>query len=51
MVETDQNSGAYFEVMDKSRVSIHVTKPYSAERRQRQSEWAKALGVKAELKK
>lgn len=46
LVEEDQNNGAYFEVKDKSRVSIHVTKPYSAERRQRQSEWAKAHGLK-----
>ncbi|MCC8150064.1 MAG: molecular chaperone [Lachnospiraceae bacterium] len=46
LVEEDQNNGAYFEVMDKSRVSIHVTKPYSTERRQRQSEWAKEYGLK-----
>ena len=46
LVEVDTISGTYFEVMDKSRVSIHVTKPYSAERRQRQSEWAKEHGLK-----
>lgn len=45
LVETGQDSGAYFEVLDKSRVSIHVTKPYSAERRRKQSEWAKEHGL------
>jgi len=45
LVEGDQISGAYFEVVEKSRVSIHVTKPYTAERRQKQSKWAKEHGM------
>ena len=46
LVETDPISGSFFEVLDKNRVSIHVTKPYSAERRRKQSEWAKEHGMK-----
>ena len=46
LVETDPISGTYFEVMDKNRVSIHVTKPYPMERRRKQSEWAKEHGMK-----
>lgn len=49
LVEVDTISGTYFEVIDKSRVSIHVTKPYPVERRQKQSEWAKENGMKGNL--
>ncbi|MCD7734158.1 MAG: hypothetical protein LUH48_03315, partial [Clostridiales bacterium] len=44
LTEEDEICGAYFEV-DKKRVSIHVTRPYSEERRQRQSQWAKENGL------
>ncbi|MCD8379592.1 MAG: hypothetical protein LUC95_04545 [Lachnospiraceae bacterium] len=46
LVGTDPISGTYFEVMGKSRVSIHVTKSYPVERRRKQSEWAKKHGLK-----
>ncbi len=34
----------YFDV-DKNCISIHVIKPFSEERRKRQSEWAKEHGI------
>ncbi|MCD7919332.1 MAG: molecular chaperone [Clostridiales bacterium] len=45
LTEEDEICGSYFEV-DKHRVSIHVTRPYSEERRQWQSRWAKENGLK-----
>ncbi|MCD7880214.1 MAG: molecular chaperone [Clostridiales bacterium] len=45
LTEEDEICGSYFEV-DKHRVSIHVTYPYSEERRKKQSEWAKKNGLK-----
>ncbi|MCD8016035.1 MAG: molecular chaperone [Lachnospiraceae bacterium] len=45
LTEEDEICGSYFEV-DKHRVSIHVTRPYSEERRQRQSQWARENGLK-----
>ncbi|MCD8161201.1 MAG: molecular chaperone [Clostridiales bacterium] len=45
LTEEDEICGSYFEV-DKHRVSIHVTRPYSEERRRRQSQWAKEHGLK-----
>ncbi|MCC8037071.1 MAG: hypothetical protein LIP02_02900 [Bacteroidales bacterium] len=44
LTEEDEICGSYFEV-DKRRISIHVTRPYSEERRQRQSQWAKENGL------
>ncbi len=49
LTEVDEYSGSYFEV-DKRRIGIHVTRPYSEERRQRQSQWAKENGIKHEAK-
>ncbi len=46
LTEEDEICVSYFEV-DKRRISIHVTHPYSEERRQRQSQWAKENGLKA----
>ncbi|MCD7868329.1 MAG: hypothetical protein LUG62_09140 [Clostridiales bacterium] len=43
--EEDEICGSYFEV-DKYRVSIHVTRPYSEERRKRQRQWVKENGLK-----
>ncbi len=40
----DEVCGSYFDV-DKRRISIHVTRPYSEERRRKQSEWAKRNGL------
>ncbi len=45
LVEVDEYNGSYFEV-DKHRISIHVIRPYSEERRKKQSEWAKENGLK-----
>lgn len=45
LIEEDEICGSYFEV-DKRRISIHVTRPYSEERRRKQSEWAKEHGLK-----
>ncbi len=50
LVEEDDYNGSYFEV-DKRRVSIHVTRPYTEERRQKQSEWAKESGISRHLAK
>ncbi|MCD8341878.1 MAG: molecular chaperone [Clostridiales bacterium] len=44
LTEEDEICGSYFEV-DKRRISIHVTRPYSEERRKKQSEWAKENGL------
>ncbi|MCD8363304.1 MAG: molecular chaperone [Lachnospiraceae bacterium] len=41
----DEYCGSYFTV-DKKRISIHVTRPYSEERRGKQSEWAREYGMK-----
>lgn len=41
----DEICGSYFEV-DKKRISIQVTRPYSDERCRKQSEWAKEHGLK-----
>ncbi|MCD8216605.1 MAG: molecular chaperone [Clostridiales bacterium] len=46
LAEEDEICGSYFEV-DKRRVSIHVTRPYSEARRQRQSQWAKENGIRS----
>ncbi|MCD7804816.1 MAG: hypothetical protein LUH03_06675 [Oscillospiraceae bacterium] len=48
LTEVDEYSGSYFEV-DKRRVSIHVTRPYSEKRRKRQSEWARESGIRGNL--
>ncbi|MCD7737600.1 MAG: molecular chaperone, partial [Lachnospiraceae bacterium] len=45
LTEEDEICGSYFEV-DKRRISIQVTRPYSEERRHKQSEWAKENGLK-----
>ncbi len=45
LTEEDEICGSYFEV-DKRRISIQVTRPYSEERRRKQSEWAKTKGLK-----
>ncbi|MCD8127122.1 MAG: hypothetical protein LUD82_06615 [Clostridiales bacterium] len=37
LTEEDEICGSYFEV-DKKRINIHVTRPYSEERRRKQSE-------------
>jgi len=50
LVEEDEICGSYFDV-DKRRISIHVTRPYSEERRRKQSEWAKQNGLKSGYKK
>ncbi|MCC8099698.1 MAG: hypothetical protein LIO78_06500 [Clostridiales bacterium] len=50
LTEEDEICGSYFEV-DKHRVSIHVTRPYSKERRQRQSQWAKENGLRGDSRK
>ncbi len=50
LTEEDEICGSYFEV-DKHRVSIHVTRPYSEERRQRQSQWAKENGLRGDSRK
>ncbi|MCD8362171.1 MAG: molecular chaperone [Lachnospiraceae bacterium] len=44
----DKYCGSYFTV-DKKRISIHVTHPYSKERRRKQSEWAKEYGLKGNM--
>lgn len=46
LTEEDEICGSYFEV-DKKRISIHVIRPYSEERRQRQSQWAKENGIQS----
>ncbi|MCD7762421.1 MAG: hypothetical protein LUI14_04325 [Lachnospiraceae bacterium] len=46
LVEEDEICGSYFDV-DKRRISIHVTRPYSEERLRKQSEWAKEKGLNA----
>lgn len=46
LTEVDE-SGTCFTV-DKRRISIHVTRPYSEERRRKQSEWAKEHGMKGD---
>ncbi|MCC8099118.1 MAG: hypothetical protein LIO78_03500 [Clostridiales bacterium] len=46
LTEEDEICGSYFEV-DKRRVSIHVTRPYSEARRQWQSQWAKENGIRS----
>lgn len=45
LVEDDEYNGKYFDI-DRSRVSIRITEPYSQERRQKQSEWARENGLK-----
>ncbi|MCD7920700.1 MAG: molecular chaperone [Clostridiales bacterium] len=44
LTEEDEICGCYFDV-DKRRISIQVTRPYSEERRRKQSEWAKKNGL------
>lgn len=50
LTDEDEYSGSYFDV-DKSCISIHVKKPYSEERRRKQSEWAKKNGMNGNRKK
>lgn len=47
LVEDDEYNGKYYDI-DRSRVSIRSTEPYSQERRQKQSEWAKVNGLKGD---
>lgn len=44
--DDDEQGGLRFEI-DKSRISIRLTAPYSKERRQAASEWAKKNGIAA----
>ncbi|MCD8150407.1 MAG: hypothetical protein LUE92_12805 [Clostridiales bacterium] len=44
LTEKDEFCGSYFTV-DKRRISIQVTRPFSEERRKKQSEWAKENGI------
>ncbi len=46
--KVEENCG-YFFIVDKKRISIHVTRPYSDERRRKQSEWAKEYGMKGNM--
>lgn len=45
LIDVDEHGGHCF-LADKERISIHVTRPYSEERRRKQSDWAKKNGMK-----
>ena len=45
MIDDDEQGGLTFEI-EKGRLSFRLTAPYSEERRQAASEWAKKNGIK-----
>ena len=43
-IDDDEQGGLTFEI-EKGRLSVRLTAPYSEERRQAASEWAKKTGI------
>lgn len=46
LTDEDECSGSYYDV-NKNCISIHVIRPYSEERREKQSEWARENGIQS----